>query len=214
MTPWEIQADEFVTCNCNYGCPCQFSAPPTNGDCQAVAGFKIKKGHFGDVSLDGLNAVGVLRWPGAIHEGKGEALMIVDERASEAQRNALLTILSGEETEPFATVWNVFASTMETVHEPVFAPIDIGVDVEGRIGHVEVEGLVQSKGEPIRNPVSGAENRARIDLIGGFEYEVAEMGSGTARTSGPIELSWDGAYGQFAHIHLNNQGIVSQRAAA
>ena len=53
MTPWEIQADEFVTCNCNYGCPCQFNAPPTYGDCQAVAGFKIKKGHFGDVSLDG-----------------------------------------------------------------------------------------------------------------------------------------------------------------
>ena len=214
MTPWEIQADEFVTCNCDYGCPCQFNALPTHGDCQAVPGFMIKKGHFGDVSLDGLNVVGVLRWPGAIHEGGGEALMIIDERATEEQRNALLTILSGEETEPFATVWNVFAGTLETVHDPVFAAIDIAVDVEGRVGHVKVDGLVETSGEPIRNPVSGEVHRARIDLVGGFEYEVAEMGSGTARTQGPIELSWEGAYGQFAHIHLNNKGIVSQRAAA
>jgi hypothetical protein len=214
MTPWEIQADEFVTCNCDYGCPCQFNALPTNGDCQAVAGFNITKGKFGDVSLDGLTAVGVMKWPGAIHEGSGEALIIVDERATEEQRSALLTILTGQETDPFATMWNVFASTMETVHEPVFASIDIGVDVEGRIGHVKVDGLVETSGEPIKNPMSGEEHRARIDLIGGFEYEVAEMGSGTARTQGPIELSWDGSYGQFAHLHLNNHGIVPARGAA
>ena len=155
-----------------------------------------------------------MRWPGAIHEGSGEALIIVDEQATEEQRGALLTILSGQETDPFATVWNVFASTLETVHEPVFAAIDMDVDVEARVGHVKVEGLVETSGEPIRNPVSGEIHRARIDLDAGFEYEVAEMGSGTARTQGPIEMSWDSAYGQFAHIHLNNHGIVSQAAAA
>jgi hypothetical protein len=214
MTPWNIQADEFVTCNCDYGCPCQFNAPPTNGDCQAVAGLAIKKGHFGDVTLDGMRAVGAMRWPGAIHEGNGEAFWIIDERADEAQRDALLTILSGQETEPFATVWNVFASTLKTVHEPIFEPIDIAVDVEGRTGHVKVNGLIETAGEPIRNPISGDEHRVRIDLIGGFEYETAEVGSGTAKTNGPIKMSWDGAYAQLAHIHLNNNGIVSERSAA
>lgn len=213
MTPWEIQADEFVTCNCAYGCPCQFNALPTNGHCQAVAGFAIKRGKFGDVTLDGLRAVGVMRWPGAIHEGHGEAYMIVDERANDAQRDALLTILSGQETEPFATVWNVFASTMETVHEPVFKPIDIAIDVESRSGQLGVDGLIEARGEPLRNPISGEEHRARIDLIGSFEYEIAEMGSGNARTGGPIELSWDDSYAQFAHIHLNNKGVVPHTGA-
>jgi hypothetical protein len=214
MTPWEVKAKEFATCNCDYGCPCQFNAYPTHGNCQAIAGIIIEKGHHGDVTLDGLTAVGILSWPKAIHEGNGEVLLILDERADEAQRNALLTIMGGEDTDPFATMWNVFASTMDMVHEPVVAAIDIGIDVDGRVGHIKIADYVEVSGEPIRNPVSGEEHRARIDIIGGFEYELAEMGSGTARTQGPIEVAWEGAYGQFANIHLNNHGVISNRAAA
>lgn len=214
MIPWEVQADEFVNCNCAYGCGCQFNAPPTHGACEAVGGFAIKKGRFGDVKLDGLKAVGVMQWPGAIHQGRGKAFMIIDERADQRQREALLAILSGKETKPFATIWNVFASTMEKVFDPVFKPIDIAIDVDSRKGHIRVDGLVDVKGEPIRNPVTGHEHRARIDLIGGFEYEMAEIGSGTAKIGGPIVLSLQNTYAQFAHIHLNNDGIVPSRKAA
>jgi hypothetical protein len=213
MIPWDVQADELVTCNCAYGCGCQFNALPTHGFCEAIGGFAIKKGHFGEVKLDGLKAVAVMQWPGPIHEGRGKAFLIVDERADKAQREALLAILSGKETKPFATVWNVFASTMEKVFDPAFKPIDIAIDVDARKAHVRVDGLVEVTGEPIRNPVTGHEHRARIDLIGGFEYEIAEIGSGAAKTGGPIALSWQKTYAQFAHIHLNNDGIVSSRKA-
>jgi hypothetical protein len=205
MIPWEIQADEFVCCNCSYGCPCQFNALPTHGFCEAAGGFAIRSGRFADVSLDGLAAVGVLKWPGPIHEGKG---------AVEAQRKALLTILAGKETAPFATMWNVFASTIETVHPPQFRRIDISVDVEARRGRISIDGIVNMWGEPIRNPVTGAEHRARIDLVGGFEYEIAEIGSGTAEIGGPLPLSLKNTYAQFAHIHLNNNGIVPSRKTA
>ena len=208
MIPWEVQADEFVSCNCDYGCPCQFNALPTHGCCEAVAGFQINRGHFGDVTLDGLRAAGILVWPGAIHEGRGKALIIVDDRADEAQREALLTILSGAETEPGATMWNVFASTMEEVFDPVFSPIELAVDVEGRVASLKVDGLIESTAQPIRNPVTGAEHRARIDLPHGFEYAIAEMGSATARTTGALEISFENSYAQLAHIHLNNSGVV------
>ena len=59
-TTWMIKGREFVNCNCAYGCPCQFNALPTHGDCKAVACFAITEGHHGDTRLDGLNAVGVL----------------------------------------------------------------------------------------------------------------------------------------------------------
>lgn len=209
MTPWEIQADELVNCNCAYGCPCQFNALPTHGNCEAIAAYKIKKGHFGDVKLDGLNVVGVLRWPGPIHEGDGEVFLIIDERADEDQREALLSILSGEHTEPGKTIWNVFAATFSKVHDPAFEAIDIDVDVEGRTGKVSANGYVDMTGEPIRNPVTGEEHRARIDLEDGFEYSVAEMGSASARSTGPIPLQFKDTYGQFAHLHLSNSGIVS-----
>ena len=213
MKPWEIQADELVSCSCAYGCPCQFNALPTHGNCEAMAGYQIKKGHFGETRLDDMRAVGVFWWPGAIHEGGGKVFAIVDERADEAQRQALLTILSGEETDPGATVWNVFASTVEEVFDPVFRPIEIEVDVEARVGRVFVDGLVESSGEPIRNPVTGEAHRARIDLPQGFEYSLAEMGSATFETTGPITMSFKDCYAQFAHIHLNNHGMVKSAAA-
>lgn len=213
MTPWEIEGEELVVCNCDYGCPCQFNALPTHGNCEAMASFDIKRGFFGDTRLDGLRAVCIMAWPGPIHEGAGKAFMIIDERADEAQREALITILSGGETDVGATVWAVFAATLEEVFEPAFRSIELSVDIESRVGRVSVPGLANSTGEPIRNPVTGEEHRARIDLTNGFEYTVAEMGSANFETSGPIVLSHEDSYAQFAHIHLNNHGLVRGAAA-
>src|SRR5262245_39211892 len=96
---WRIQGIDVTTCNCDWGCPCQFMWLPTQGFCQAAVGFHISKGHFGSIVLDGLCFGGIFRWPKAIHEGNGEAQPIVDVRASEAQRDAVLRIMSGEETD-------------------------------------------------------------------------------------------------------------------
>jgi hypothetical protein len=208
MTPWEIKATELVNCNCAYGCPCQFNALPTYGSCEATAAYKIREGFHGDVRLDGLNAIGILKWPGAIHHGKGKAFIIIDKRASEAQRQSLLRILAGEDTEPGKTVWNVFASTLEHVYDPVFEDIAIDIDVDARRGRVSVAGLVDMTSVPIRNPVTGAEHRARIDLPDGFEYSIAEMGSGSARVQGPIPMTHNATYAQLAHLHLNQNGVV------
>lgn len=212
MTPWEIRATEFANCNCAYGCPCQFNALPTHGHCQAVVCNEITSGHYGDVKLDGLRFGGVFSWPGAIHEGNGKAQPFVDERATEAQRDALLRIMSGEDTDPMATVFAVFASTLSEVFDPIFAPIEFDVDVDARRGHFVVPGVAESHGEPIRNPVTGAEHRARIDIPDGFEYEIAEMGSGSSKTHGKIELTLANSYGQFARLHLNNHGVIKHRA--
>jgi hypothetical protein len=214
MTPWEIQGRELINCNCAYGCPCQFNALPTKGFCEAMGAIAVDRGRYGDVRLDGLKLGVVFQWPGAIHEGKGKCQPIVDARADPQQREALLKIMSGQDTEPFATMFAVFASTLEKVFDPIFTAIDFDVDVEARRGKVRAEGVFELSGEPIRNPVTGAEHRPRIDLVGGFEYEIAEIGSGTAKTRGPITLSFEKSYAQFAHIHLSNNGIVSHRKVA
>ncbi|MEH6608944.1 MAG: DUF1326 domain-containing protein [Halioglobus sp.] len=213
MTPWEFEADELVVCNCAYGCPCQFNALPTHGSCEAVSSFEIKRGYFGETRLDGLRTLAIMAWPAAIHEGSGKAFMVIDERADEAQRTALLTILSGGETEPGATIWNVFSATFEEVFDPVFKPIDMVVDVEARTGHVKVEGIAETRGTPILNPVSGEPQRSRISLPNGFEYTLAEMGASSFTTSGPIALSYEDRYAQFAHLHINNNGPMSVQAA-
>jgi len=212
MIPWELKMKEFTNCNCAYGCPCQFNALPTYGDCRAIASFVVTEGHFGDVDMAGVKAVGILSWPKAIHEGNGSVEAIVDESASDAQKDAMLKIMTGQETEPMATMFSVFASTMTTVHDPVFAPIDLEIDIENRTAKVTVPGLIESAGEPIRNAVTGETHQARIDIPHGFEYSIAEMGAGTSKSSGAIKMDLSDSYGQFAHLHLTNNGPVRKNA--
>jgi hypothetical protein len=208
MVDWTIKAKEFANCNCAYGCPCQFNALPTHGKCKAIVGFDIEQGHHGATRLDGLKAVGVLAWPGPIHEGGGEAQLIIDQRATPAQRESLLRILAGQDTEPGATVWQVFSTTLTQVHDPIFAPIEFTVDIERRTARLLVPGVIEGRGEPIRNPVTGAEHRARIDIPNGFEYRIAEMGRGWSKSAGAIKIDLADSYGQFANIHLCQNGIV------
>jgi len=209
MTYWEFKGRELVNCTCEYGCNCQFNGLPDKGHCYAVAGIQIDEGHHGDTSLDGLRIAAVFKWPGPIHEGNGEALAFVDESADRDQREALLKIMTGQDTDPFATMFAVYASTVTKMHEPVFTTIDFEVDVEGRRGRLIVPGYIEMTGEPIRNKVTGAESQAQIRLPNGFEYEVADIGSASSHsTGGPMQVEIESKYGQFANLHLSTHGVV------
>lgn len=208
MTDWEIKGREFGNCNCSYGCPCQFNALPTHGHCHALSVFEIDEGFHGTTRLDGLKGAGIFRWPGPIHEGKGECIYVVDKRATPEQREALLRILRGEDTEPGATIFQIFAMTCETMHIPIVAEIDFEVDIEARIAKAHIEGVVETRGAPILNPVSGEEHRVRIEQPNGFEFAVAEIGRGWSKTSGPVSFELADSYGQFASLHLCQNGIV------
>lgn len=208
-TQWAIHGREFSNCNCAYGCPCQFNALPTYGHCQAVVGIQIDRGFHGDTTLDGLRLAGIFRWPGPIHLGNGEAVPVVDRRADAAQRDAILRIMTGQDTSPGATMFNVFASTLSKAYDPVFTDIDFTVDIDKRRAHLKVAGLIEQRGEPIVNAVTGKESRSRIELVGGFEYKVAEMGRGWSKTDGPIKLDLANSYGQFCELHLGQDGIIN-----
>jgi hypothetical protein len=208
MTYWEFTGRELVNCNCEYGCNCQFNGLPDKGHCHAVAGIIIDQGRHGDTPLDGLKIAAVFKWPGPIHEGHGEALALVDRNANDAQRDALLKIMTGQDTGPFATMFAVYASTVETMHEPVFTDIDFDVDVDERRGRLSIHGYLEMTGEPIRNKVSGQETRAQIVLPAGFEYSVADIGSASSSVSKTMPLEMKDSYGQFAHLNLNSHGVV------
>jgi hypothetical protein len=171
-------------------------------------GVEITEGNHGSTRLDGLRIAAAVKWPGPIHEGRGEIIPIVDERASPQQREALLRIMSGLDTEPGATFFQVFSTTFEKVHDPVFASIDFEVNVDGRTATINVPGLIEGRGEPIVNPVSGVAHRARIQLPSGFEYRTAEVGRGWSTASGPVKLSLQDTHAHFASLHMTESGVV------
>jgi len=205
---WSLQGHSIANCNCDFGCPCQFNTLPTHGDCRAMTAVKIDKGRFGHVDLSNLAACLMFAWPRAIHLGDGEAFVVISDHANEAQRNALLTILSGKETAPGATFFNVFAPTLAKIHDPVFAPIEFYLDLEKRIGRVRIPGVIETSIEPIRNPITGKEHRVSVNLPEGFEYHQAEYASGSTRADGPIKLSIANAHSHLYNLHMTTNGVV------
>jgi hypothetical protein len=205
-----IEGPWLTTCNCDIGCPCQFNSLPTHGNCRAAVGCEISKGHFGEVRLDGVRFAAILAWPGPIHEGGGEVQPIVDAGATAAQRDAILTIMKGEQTEPGATIFNVFSATIDKLHEPLFLPIEFQADVEKRVGRIVVPGVLDVTSQPIRNPVTGEELRARFDMPNGFEFSVAEVAGGTAKTGerASVALDWQNSHAHFVDLHWTQQGVV------
>ena len=210
MTPWELHGRSFGNCNCAFGCPCQFNALPTYGTCEAAVGYIIDTGFHGDVRLDGLMAGFTVKFPGPVHEGNGEQQLVIDERASDEQREALQTIMSGGDTEEMATMFWIYNAMSPNKHDTLYKKLEMEIDIEARTGHILVDGVYEVLGEPIKNPVTGAEHRVRIDIPNGFEYRIAEMGSGTTTTmGGGIQLDNNkGTYGQFAEMHLGSTGII------
>ena len=205
---WLVEGVEFGCCNCSYGCPCQFELRPTNGDCRGFEAVRIDRGHFGDVTLDGLSVALLYAWPGPIFEGKGEVQAIIDARANAEQRDALSKIILGEETDEGATHWWVYRAMSDTVHETLYETIEFDVDVPARRGRVTIPGVLESSGRPIISPATGQEHRVRIDIPNGIEFEQAEIGSASVSATGAIALNLNDTYGQFNRLHHSRRGVV------
>ena len=205
---WMIRGSEYGNCNCDWGCPCQFGSPTSHGNCEAIVCGIIDEGHFNDTNLDGVRWAMAVYWPGEIAEGNGKQQAILDERATDDQREAVRKIIHGESTAPGSTHFFVYNSTMSEVLDPIIAPIDVSIDVEARRANLKIEGMVESVGTPIINPHDGSESRSRIHLPNGFEYTYAEMGSGTSKVRTGIELDLTDSYGQFNVLHMNQDGVI------
>ena len=208
---WEIRGPKIGVCSCDYGCPCEFNGRPTQGYCQGGEAHLIEKGHFGDIRLDGLIVGATYRWPGAVHEGGGWAQGIIDKRATEEQVDALFKILGGEEQEP-TTVFNIYGSTMDGEHDPIFGDLTFEADISARTGRFAVNGTDLLKVEPILNPVTGKPHRARIVLPDGFEFKEAEMGSGDVRSDGPIPMAHEKSYAALWYAAYGPYGVLKDAA--
>jgi hypothetical protein len=58
---WNMKADYVETCNCDYGCSCNFNGFPTDSSCRALVLYHIWDGTFGkEVKLDGLDVITAL----------------------------------------------------------------------------------------------------------------------------------------------------------
>ncbi|HYS74172.1 MAG TPA: DUF1326 domain-containing protein [Thermoplasmata archaeon] len=165
-TKWNFEAEYIQSCNCAWGCPCNFDALPTTGNCEALVSWHIRKGAFGPTKLDGTTFAWGLWWPRAIHMGNGIGRVYVDPKAKPAQREAIEKITGGKEG---GGVFAIFPSTLTKAFPAKTTKIDFkfkGVD-----SSFTVDGVGEVKSESIRNPLTGEPFEGYILLPGGINMK-------------------------------------------
>src|SRR5215831_4505624 len=210
---WLFKSETYDNCNCAMNCGCQFNLPSTHGYCQSAFVGTIVEGRFNVTPFSDLNWAALYKWPGEIKDGNGRRQIVIDERADEAQRIALETIISGEACKPLSNLFAVFASTCSEFCETLFLPIDIEADLEGRTARVEIPGILKSKAGPKINEFTGerppvAPGRPSASL----EFTEAERGPRTTSVTGDTERACEGSRSLFVIHHFNQDGLVRERS--
>jgi hypothetical protein len=186
---WYLKGQVLVACNCDWGCPCNFNARPTKGKCEGGWTWHVEDGAYDDVSLNDLNFSVYVNWPAAIHEGNGEGLILIDERADDRQRAAIQSLIGGKVGGP----WGILSWTWPKAHGPYFVSYDITFD--GVRSRVRCGELVEIECGPIRNPVTGAESYPGAVLPQGIIVKRADFGATTRfRVSSGIDYDHSGQY--------------------
>lgn len=199
---WQYSGDYLMTCNCDYGCPCNFNARPTQGYCEGLLAVRVREGAYGKTSLKGAKAVMAAWWPGAIHEGGGVMQPYLDA-GSAARREAMMRILSGEAG---GMPWALLAKTYK-----VLPPRDakIQLDVKGKDSRIRVGDVIDAQAEAVRNPVTKEETSFDVviqkPLIAPRMSVFASKKNETREAADP-RLSWSHAGRHFGVAKVRHKG--------
>ena len=192
---WNLEAEYIQSCNCDYGCPCNFNGYPTHGNCEGLVGYHIRKGAFDGTKLDGVTFAWGLWWPKAIHEGNGVSRVYIDPSATPAQRRAVEEILAGKHG---GGVFEAFSKTFARVLPSKEAKIDFHYD--GYDSWFRVDGIGEVRSGHVKNPVTGADFSGEVVLPGGINFKRALV---TAATK------WSLHDGEFQMDYTNRAGFAT-----
>ena len=190
----------FGPCNCDWGCPCNFDAPPTYGHCDGIYVWAVREGTYGADSLDGLGFAWAAHSPGPIHEGNLTAIVLVDEQASASQRDALAALWSGD---PAGLPFDILNAVTSTFLGTIYAPFEIelaGINTRAKIDGGKIFEVEQSR---VKNPVTGEEEELHLDKPNGFTSTRSELGMAqVARfaTEGLVLEGMSGKYAEYAEF--------------
>jgi len=195
MTAWRIKADYLENCNCDILCPCLFAVKPTAGDCNVPIAYHIREGHYGTVRLDGLTVVRVTIFPGPgiMASGNQTMALYIDERATEAQYDALVQIFTGQAGGPLARLQVLVTQFLGVKRMPITYTIDGPIHSVAIPGILDVAVAPAGGTDPVREMVITNTRHAC-----GPDLPVARGVRGVFRDHG---FSWDNT-GRNGHYKL------------
>ncbi len=176
-TRWTMKGRGYEFCNCDFGCGCNFGGFPNSkdGSCRAFVGVAIDSGKCGDVNLAGIKCAAILDWPKAIHQGNGRCVFVVEPTTTDKQIEALGQIFTGKLG---GMPWELLGPTFEVKG---LTKAKISIEGKGVKSVFKAEGVAEGHGDTFKNPVTGEEHLANVDLPDGFIWRKGYCGQGTFR---------------------------------
>ena len=205
-TQWQMVGVGYEFCNCDFGCGCNFGGFPNSedGSCHALVGMHIATGTCGNVVLDGVKCAALVKWPKAIHEGNGKCVFVVDPATSDAQVDALAKIFSGSLG---GLPWELLGPTMQVVG---LEKAKITIEGTGVKSTFRIAGIGEARGETLKNPVTGEDHYAVVDLPTGFIWTRGHCGQGTFKAkSGDVSLDYSKTNWIHYEFNWNNRDAAA-----
>ena len=162
---WEFEADYFTWCNCDWGCPCNFNARPTEGHCHGGGVWRIRKGQFGATPLDGTTFAAFYWFPGLVEQGHAIRRSYVDRKATPEQRTAIEAILDGKAG---GGIFELFPSLCAKVYPTL--TVDIEFRMDGPKAYARIEGILEAESEALAYP-DGTTILPNFTLPHGIEFK-------------------------------------------
>jgi hypothetical protein len=146
-TIYTLDGTLIEACSCNVNCPCWIGEDPDLGECFAIVAYGIERGQIRELDVSGLSLVLICHIPGNVLAGNWQVVALVDESATQEQRDALLDAFTGKLGGPLGDLWTALIGEVKGVE---FVPITHEVD--GGSGILRIPGLVETEMEPYRGP--------------------------------------------------------------
>lgn len=153
-TDWNLKGSYFEACNCATACPCVWLQPPSEGNCKLLVAWHIDNGHLNGESLNDLNVALACFSPGHMKDGNWQAALYIDERANDAQFEAITQIFSGKHGGHPAVLMNFVTEIWGS------KKVKIDYRIEGNKRELTIPGIADMTVESIQG-IKGSE--ATID---------------------------------------------------
>jgi len=143
---YSLKGTLLEVCSCGVLCPCWIGEDPDGGECFSVVGYHFDTGQIRGVDVSGLSILTVNHIPGNILAGNWEVVALVDDRATDDQREAILAAFTGKLGGPLADLAELIG-TVKGIESAT-----IRHEIEGGIGTLEVPGVLRAEMKPYRGP--------------------------------------------------------------
>lgn len=191
MAGWHIEGQYMETCNCDYICPCigtNLAGMPTEGDCKAAIAMKIDKGEKDGVTLDGLSFIVLAYSPGPMGDGNLKIGLIVDEKADDAQTEAIGAIASGGEGGPMEALAPLVGEVAGLEKRP------ISFEKNGMTYTVKAGELIDQEAKGVSSMLDESEPMY-IDNVGHPVNSRLALATATRSAFHAFGIDWDDASG-------------------